>query len=135
MGHCRNGIERFHFILKSGLNIEKIQIDEAYRLKNALQLYSLVGWYLLAIQKLGQQNKQEPATDFLEKESIEILEAVASKTIKTVSEFILALANLAGFTPTKQQPFPGEKTLWIAISKFNQIKTGFFAAQKNYATG
>ena len=128
-------IERFHLILKSGLNIEKIQIDEAKRLINALQLYSLVGWHLLAVQKLGQQNKQEPATDYFEKESIEILEAVARKTIKTVSEFILTLASLVGFMPTKQQPFPGEKTLWIAISKFNQIKTGFLAAKNNYATG
>jgi hypothetical protein len=38
-------IERFHYILKSGMNIEKVQIDDSKRLKNALQLYSLMACF------------------------------------------------------------------------------------------
>jgi Transposase DDE domain len=128
-------IERFHLILKSGLNIEKIQIDDAKRLVNVLQLYSLIAWHILSIQKLGQQQSKEVATDYFETEAVEILQAVTLKNIQTVADFIITLASLAGFTPTKQQPYPGEKTIWIAISKFNQIKNGFLAARKFYATG
>ena len=51
-------IERFYYILKSGMNIEKIQIDDSKRLKNVLQLYSLIAWHVLKVHKLGQQDSQ-----------------------------------------------------------------------------
>lgn len=128
-------IERFHFILKSGMNIEKIQIDDAERLKNALQLYSLIAWHVLKIHRLGEQASQEDATEYFEERSIDILQKVAGQKVITADDFVHQLAKLAGFRPTNQQRHPGEKTLWQAITIFNNIIKGFEAAEKFYETG
>lgn len=128
-------IERFHYILKSGMNIEKIQIDDSKRLKNVLQLYSLIAWHVLKVHKLGQQDSQAPAVEYFEERSVDILQKVTGKETSTVAEFIQELAQLAGFQPTNQQRHPGEKTLWQAIVIFNNIIKGFEAAEKFYETG
>jgi hypothetical protein len=128
-------IERFHYILKSGMNIEKIQIDDSQRLKNVLQLYSLIAWHVLKVHKLGQQGSQAPAVEYFEERSVDILQKVTGREISTVSEFIQELAQLAGFQPTNQQRHPGEKTLWQAIVIFNNIIQGFEVAEKFYETG
>lgn len=128
-------IERFHYILKQGLQIEKLQIDTLERLQNALQIYSIVAWHLLWIYKVGNQNSKAEAIDYFDKESIEILQLVSAKQIVSVADFILALASLAGFKSSKKQPFPGEKTLWLASQRFISIKSGFLKAKQFYGTG
>jgi Transposase DDE domain. len=39
-------IERFHYILKSGCNIEDLQLETKERLENAITLYSVIAWRL-----------------------------------------------------------------------------------------
>jgi hypothetical protein len=129
-------IERFHYILKQGMLIEKLQIDTLERLQNALQLYSIVAWHLLWLYKLGQQNSQEKAELCFDQESVEILQTVSKKQIITIADFIFCLAHLAGFKPSKKQPYPGEKTLWIASQRFISFRNGYLAAKvKFYGTG
>ena len=40
-------IERYHYVLKSGCGIEKLQLETAKRLEMALATYSIVAWRLL----------------------------------------------------------------------------------------
>src|SRR5512135_717107 len=40
-------IERFHFVLKSGCRIERLQLELADRLEKAIAVYSIVAWRLL----------------------------------------------------------------------------------------
>ena len=42
-------IERYHYVLKSGCGIEKLQLETAKRLEMALATYSIVAWRLLYI--------------------------------------------------------------------------------------
>jgi Transposase DDE domain/Transposase DNA-binding len=136
-GHytCRWVIERFHLILKSGLNIEKLQLDNFTRLQNALQLYALVGWHLLWLYRLGQTAADHKAEEYFEPETVEVLEVVSNKKINTVKEFLVQLGKLGGFHPTKKQPLPGEKMLWVGVRQFIALRTGFNAAKQKYGTG
>lgn len=43
---CDCHIERFHYTLKQGCTVERLQFEEAHTLKNALALYSIVAWRL-----------------------------------------------------------------------------------------
>jgi hypothetical protein len=127
-------IERFHFILKSGLGIERLQIDLLLRLTNALQLYALVAWHVLWLQRLGKAHSEQPATDYIAPHTIEAAAAVSGKPILTVKDFLVVTAALGGFIPTKKQPLPGEKTLWLGLQQLHAICKGFLAAKLRYGT-
>jgi len=122
-------IERFHYVQKTGLNIEKLQINTFERLCNALRIYAIVAWRILHLAYLGKIKPNESAAHFFEQEYIEILQQVSTKQIKTVKDFILALGKLVGFSSSKEQPLPGEKLLWQAWGQINQILKGWKLAQ------
>jgi len=127
-------IERFHFILKSGLGIERLQIGLLLRLTNALQLYALVAWHVLWLQRLGKAHSEQPATNYIAPQTIEVAAAVSGKQILTVKDFLVVTAALGGFIPTKKQPLPGEKTLWLGLQQLYAICKGFLAAKLRYGT-
>jgi Transposase DDE domain/Transposase DNA-binding len=128
-------VERFHFILKSGLEIESLQMDTFTRLQNALQLYALVAWHLLWLYRLGKYAPEQAAELYFDAESIEVLETISHKPIKKVKDFLIQLGKLGGFHQTTKQPLPGEKTLWLGVWQLIQIRTGFLAAKLKYGTG
>ncbi|MDQ2752650.1 MAG: IS4 family transposase [Bacteroidota bacterium] len=132
---CRWTIERFHYILKSGLGIEQLQINSFLRLVNALQLYALIAWHLLWLQRLVKTKGNQPAADYIEPQTIEVAEAVTCKKMRTVTDFVIATAVLGGFVPTKKQPLPGEKTLWQGLRQLHVLQKGFLAAKQKYGTG
>jgi hypothetical protein len=127
-------IERFHYILKSGLGIEQLQIDLLLRLTNALQLYALVAWHVLWLYRLGKTHSEQPAKDYIEPQTIEVAAAVSGKPILTVKDFLVITAALGGFIPTKKQPLPGEKTLWLGLQQLYAICKGFLASKLFYGT-
>ena len=127
-------IERFHYIIKQTLFVEDLQIDDFTRLYNVLQIYSVIAWHLLWLYRLGRSESKNPARDYFDEQSIEVLEVVTKKKIKTVDDFIKTTAQLAGFEPTKQQPNPGEKTLAQAMIRFFALYQGFMAAKQFYDT-
>src|SRR3954471_23583356 len=47
-------IERYHFVLKSGCHLEKLQLDTAERLERALALYCIVAWRFLYLPYLAR---------------------------------------------------------------------------------
>lgn len=128
-------IERFHYILKTGLKIEKIQIDTFDRLKNALELYSIVAWRILWLAYVGKVKPQAEAAGVFEQPQIEILENLNQKKILTVRDFLLALGKLVGFQTSKKQPLPGEKLLWLAYGQLMQVQRGFELAGKPKFSG
>ena len=115
-------VERFHFVLKQGLKAEQIQYSNYIRLKNALKVCSVIAWYLLWCKLLIKSVPTEKAADYFTQEDCELLTCFAKKSITTIEEFILALAGLINFKPTRGQPLPGEKRLWQAIQKFTIMK-------------
>ncbi len=40
-------VERYHYVLKSGCGIEKLQLGSAERIERALSIYNVVAWRLL----------------------------------------------------------------------------------------
>jgi hypothetical protein len=127
-------IERFHYVLKQGLKIERLQFDNFVRLKNAIQLYLIVGWYLLRLSSLAKVFSDEPATEYFDLIDIQILEQTTGKKIKTVEQYVLSLSSLQGFAPSQKQPLPGEKILWQSLKMLMAMRRGA-DAMKNYETG
>lgn len=118
-------IERFHYILKTGLRVEKLQIDHFERLANALKMYAIVAWRILHLNYVAKATPDRNANAVFEQVHIEILQTMTQKKIKTVADFVVALGALAGFKPTKKQPFAGEKLLWQALSILLNVQWGW----------
>lgn len=127
-------IERFFYVLKQGLRIERLQFDNFKRLSNAIKLCSIVAWYLIKITYLSKSNEHDSADNHFDATEKVILEKITDKKIETVRDYILSLGKLVGFVPSKKQPYPGEKLLCQAIQQMNAMKAGFILSQ-NYGTG
>jgi hypothetical protein len=117
-------IERFHYVLKSGMRIEQMQFDNFTRLTHAIEVCSMVAWKLLWLNYIARIKPDDPAKKLFDSQEINILEKVTKRKITTNTDYILALGSLSGFVKSKAQPLPGEKLLWQAVKLLHAIKTG-----------
>jgi hypothetical protein len=58
-------IERFHYILKSGCNAEKIQQRTIERIKSVLLIYSVISAFILAMTYMARSSPEIPCDIFL----------------------------------------------------------------------
>jgi len=116
-GYCLHWrIERFHYVLKQGLHVERLQFDTLTRLKNALQVYSVIAWHLLYLTHLVREQPQAQAQDHVPAEQLGLLHRATRRKLITLQEVVLSIAGLAGCKASKKQPWPGEKSLWQGLN-------------------
>ena len=129
-------IERWHLVMKSGMQAEKLQFDNFTRLSHAIALLSIVAWQLLWLKQLAAQSPDVAAQSMFDPLQVEVLEKHSGKKQLNLRQALIVIAALAGFTPTKKQPLPGEKTIWRGWTIFSARCDGYkLAFQKNYETG
>ena len=58
-------IERFHYVLKSGMGAEKIQQQTYERIKPVLFIYSVIALYIMAVTYIGRIMPDAPCSIFL----------------------------------------------------------------------
>jgi hypothetical protein len=129
-------IERWHLVLKQGMVVERLQFDNFRRLSNAIELISIVSWQLFCLKHLAAQHPERAAQDVLEPIQVEVLKKQKSLKELTLRQALVAIAGLAGFTPSKKQPLPGEKTIWKGWCIFDKLCEGYkLASLENYGKG
>jgi len=120
-------IERFHFTLKSGCQIEKLQLETAFRIRTALAVYCLVAWRLLYLMYVARQAPDQPCTLFLTEPEWQALYARTHRTrivpaeppdVRTAVRWI---AQLGGFLGRKGDGEPGVKVLWRGFRRLTDI--------------
>lgn len=121
----RWGIERLHYTLKSGLQIERLQFDDAHTLSNALAIYWIVAWRIMHLTYVAREDPTSPAHWVLEKDELTVLALKEGKPVKTAQEAVTAIAKLAGYRPTPKGLPPGVKVLWIGIRKLEGMVEGW----------
>ena len=116
-------IERFHYVLKSGCGIEKLQNRSAQALSNLIFLYSLISIQILELMYLSRQIPDLPGDVIFDEDEWQILYKVAHKTKKapqtvpTLKELVWCLAKLGGFAARKSDGEPGLKVIWQGLVK------------------
>ena len=111
-------VERFHYVLKSGCQVEKLQLGHAARLQRALTIYSAVAAWLLQATHLARTTPDGPATLIMADEVWRVLLRVRyphrplPAEPPTVREAIRLVAQLGGFLARTGDGEPGEKTIW-----------------------
>jgi len=121
-------VERFHYTLKQGCTVERLQFEEAHTLKNALALYSIVAWRLLWLTYAARQQPEAPATAVLPPLELRVLEEVTQTPVPTTRVAIRALARLGGFPMNPSAKEPGVKVLWRGLRRLEAMVEGWILA-------
>jgi hypothetical protein len=121
-------VERFHYTLKQGCTVERLQFEAAHSLKNALALYSIVAWRLLWLTYTARQQPQAPATELMAPLELRVLAEATQGAVSTAREAIRAIAQLGGFPTNPSAKEPGVKVLWRGLRRLEAMVEGWVLA-------
>ena len=126
----RWGIERLHYTLKSGLRAERLQIDDAHSLQNALAVLYVVAWRLLHVMHRARTTPEEPAATVLTAEEHAVLERATRRNIRTCREAVRAIAKVGGWEDYPSAGEPGVLALWRGLSRLRGLVEGWLLAHE-----
>jgi hypothetical protein len=107
-------IEEYFKALKTGCEIEKLQLESYASLRNALALYIPVAWTLLFLRNLARDEPHAPALRVLSSTQVQVLRAFSPMKLgeaPTLAEAMLAVAMMGGYM--KHKVGPG----WLVLAR------------------
>ncbi len=125
----RWSIETWFSVLKTGTRIGKRQLDDADDLRKCLVFDAITACHIHDLNFMARTAPQTPADEVVEQDMIDclyeylhilgVLRARAPPGHRPdIRTFVVDLAKVAGFDPTKRQPLPGTRKLWEAWMHF-----------------
>ena len=121
-------IERLHYILKSGCQIEKIQQRNVEQITPLIFMYSIISTMILNMTYLSRINPNLPGTVVLDEEDINLLYRCVHKTqespleVYTLGELVAYLGILGGFKSAKSDGPPGVKLIWNGLQRLYYLQ-------------
>jgi hypothetical protein len=116
-------IERFHYVLKSGCGIEKLQERCLEKTTVLILMYSIIAVMILNMTYTARLTPELPCSVLLEEEAWKLLYCVANKVKKepkkaySMKEAVDYLGRLGGPKRAPSDGPPGVKTIWIGLMK------------------
>lgn len=130
-------VERYHYVLKSGCRIERLQLETAARLERALATYAIVAWRLLRLTYEARRHPEVSCESVLPREQWQVLHRVVHKIDQVpvsppgLREAVRQIARLGGFLARKGDGEPGVKTIWRGLRRLEDLVTGWKLSLKN----
>lgn len=124
-------IEEFHRVLKSGCKVERLQFETLDRLKPVIAVLSVVAWRVLSLSKKAREEPEAHVSSVCTETERRVMEKwmemkkEKSPEIKTVEDFVRAVAILGGFMGRKCDGKPGTKTLWQGLRRLEDLVQGY----------
>lgn len=129
-------IEEYHKCLKTGCQIEKVQLRTGGRILALLGVLGVIATQLIQLKGISRTNPDEPAEKHVDKVAIALLQEIYSlKAPLTVGEFWRRVAMLVGFMGRKSDGGPGWKKIWEGWIKLQDMCKGVELARKLAARG
>jgi hypothetical protein len=116
-------IERFHFVLKSGCNAEKIQQRTYQKIIPVLLIYSVIAMYIMTVTYIGRVLPDTSCDVFLDTDEWQILYRIMNKTKTPPSEpysmadAVKYLGELGSYKRAPSDGPPGLKSIWAGLFK------------------
>lgn len=139
-------IERFHYTLKGGCQIEKLQLQTERRLENAIATYSIAAWRILWLTYEARQHPDAPCTCVLSDIEWKAIVLILNKnkilkgqrapaTPPSLSTAVIYISRLGGFLARKSDGDPGVKVLWRGWRRLQDMATMLQAAESSGFVG
>ena len=131
----RWSIEVFHKVLKSGCEVEAVQLETAVRLQRYVMIKLVVAWRVLALTHLGRQRPDAAISEILEQAEWQVLRAVARRGSAvavgepTVRDALRWLGQLGGHLGRRGDETPGPLSLARGLQRLADLTTGWKQAQ------
>lgn len=116
-------IERFHYVLKSGCNIEKLQERCVKKTVMLILMYSIIAVKILNMTYLARIHPSASCAAVFEEDEWRVLFCVINKTSVLpnepypIADAIRYVAQLGGFVGSKSDGPPGLKVIWLGLEK------------------
>ena len=132
---CRWLIEDYHLTIKSGCQIERLQLQSWEGLQKALVLYAAVAARVVQLRDWARQEPEAPARQLLSEEECLVLRGHCDRDNKLVGELtlgqaVLWIGKLGGHLNRKGDGMPGVRTLWKGLRDLALLVEGFRAARR-----
>jgi hypothetical protein len=120
-------IERFHYVLKIGCEIEELQEENAIQLKKLILMYSIIATRILCLTYLARENPETSCETMFQEEEWKVLYRITNRTsdlpekVPTIKEAVLYVAKLGGFLGRKGDGDPGVKVIWRGLKELHTV--------------
>jgi Transposase DNA-binding/Transposase DDE domain len=132
-------IEEFFKALKTGCEVQRLQLETYDALRNAVVLHLPIAWHILLLRSLGRAHPHLPAHQVLTRTLLRVLSVMGRRKLSdhpTVADAMLAVAQLGGYLVTKAKRPPGWITLGRGMQRLLDYEQGWLAARaENGAAG
>lgn len=130
-------VERYHFVFKSGCQVERLQLGDAERLRRALAVYAGVAWRLLWLTHEARVHPEASCLVAFTEEEWRVLAVVTPRlvllpeSVPSLRTVVRQVAALGGFLGRTGDGEPGVKTLWRGLRRLNDMVLTYRALQKH----
>lgn len=130
-------IERYHYVLKSGCGVEKLQLETAERIKKALATYAIVAGRLLWLLYESRNNPDMSSELVFSEDEWQSLYCYIHKkstppdVVPPIKTVIIWIAKLGGFLGRKKDGEPGIKCLWKGLRRLFDIAQSWELAKSS----
>ena len=125
-------IEEFFKALKTGCEVQRLQLETYAALRNAVVLHLPIAWQILLLRSISRVEPDAPAAQALTPTQLDVLRAMSRRPLRTnptVGEAMLAVAVLGGYLVTKAKGPPGWITLGRGMQRLLQFEQGWIASR------
>jgi len=115
-------IERFHFVLKSGCEIEEIQQRSVDAIELMILLYSIISIHIMQLTYISRQFPHTPCDLIFARDEWMTLYRAANRTTQapdkpySMADAVNYIAKLGGSLGAKSDGPPGLKVIWLGLN-------------------
>jgi hypothetical protein len=120
-------IERYHYVLKQGCQVEALRLETPERLERALATYSIVSWRVLWLSLAARQTPDASCEVVLARHEWQALACATQRTATppaappTLRQAVRWIAQLGGFLGRTADGEPGVKVLWRGLQRLTAM--------------
>jgi hypothetical protein len=114
-------IERFHHVLKSGYQVERIQQRTVEKVKLMLFIYSVLAMYVMRMTFMARVSPDLSCDEFLDESEWKFLYRIAKRSSKPpekpypLSEAVRYIGELGSYKRSPSDGPPGLKSIWKGL--------------------
>jgi hypothetical protein len=125
-------IELYFHIIKTGCQVEQLQLETIERVERALALYLMVAWRIHYLMRLGRDYPDLDCEMVFDTDEWKAAYLLAKKkppaTPPTLNEVMRMVASAGGFMGRKGDGQPGAKAIWSGMQALHFFVEGLRAA-------